>query len=256
MAAMAARITDGPATWSDAELAAGRAAYPADRGYELAFSPHNPTPGTGRVGFLPVAPNNYPFYCEGAEVYTPLVQADGGQLSEWQPMYQPSRDQAQADRAAAYAAGVPHGFVAPGDRLAGLPTIELTVVSELVCARRTPASWAPTADRPRGAALAPAHELCAAPRRAAPQHDASEYGARVASDGSHSGGPFTVRVSPGIRVEELRAVIRDAGGILPALQRLAYAGKHLDDAQRTLQQYGVAYWHAKFPHWPLTVRRF
>ena len=36
--------------------------------------------GTGRTGFIPVAPNNYPFYQE-EEVYTPVVQSDGGQLS-------------------------------------------------------------------------------------------------------------------------------------------------------------------------------
>ena len=43
--------------------------------------------------------------------------------------------------------------------------------------------------------------------------------------------------------------------MLPALQRLSYAGKHLDDAQRTLEHYGVDYWHAKFPHWPIKIRR-
>lgn len=34
-----------------------------------------------------------------------------------------------------------------------------------------------------------------------------------------------LQVSPKMRVEELRNVIRDAGGILPALQRLSYAGE-------------------------------
>jgi len=29
---------------------------------------------------------------------------------------------------------------------------------------------------------------------------------------------------------------QEAGGILPALQRLSYAGKHMEDAQRTLEQ--------------------
>ena len=46
------------------------------------------------------------------------------------------------------------------------------------------------------------------------------------------------------------------GGIPPALQRLSYAGKPLDDAQRHLSHYGVAYWHARFPHWPLRIRKF
>jgi hypothetical protein len=36
--------------------------------------------GTGRTGYLPVPPNNYPFYTED-EKYVPIVQADGGQLS-------------------------------------------------------------------------------------------------------------------------------------------------------------------------------
>ncbi len=148
----------------------------------------------------------------------PVVQADGGQLSEWRPMYAPTAEQAEADRRAAYAAGVPHGFVAAGERHRGAPTIALRVESEL--------------------------------------HGADEYGAEVdAATGRHSGGPFTVRVSPKTRVEELRGVLRDAGGLLPALQRLSFAGKNLDDAQRTLEQYGVAYWHAKFPHWPLKLRR-
>jgi hypothetical protein len=37
--------------------------------------------GTGRTGFIPVAPNNYPFYSSADEVYTPVLQSDGGQLS-------------------------------------------------------------------------------------------------------------------------------------------------------------------------------
>ena len=43
--------------------------------------------------------------------------------------------------------------------------------------------------------------------------------------------------------------------MLPALQRLSYAGKQLDDAQRTLEQYGVAQWAAKVPNWPLKIRK-
>lgn len=52
--------------------------------------------------------------------------------AEWKPMYQPTPEQAEADRRAAYESGVPHGYVAPGDRYKGLPTITLTVVSDLV----------------------------------------------------------------------------------------------------------------------------
>ena len=68
------------------------------------------------------------------------------------------------------------------------------------------------------------------------QHDGSEYGEQVDASGRHHGGPFQVQVSPLMRVEELRKVIRDKGGIIPALQRLSYAGKNLEDAQRTLEQ--------------------
>ena len=70
-------------------------------------------------------------------------------------------------------------------------------------------------------------------------------------------------------------------------QKLSFAGKNFDDSQRTLEQCapasflpqsggggsgvdapwltrraaprrrsdGVRYWHAKFPHWPVTIRR-
>jgi Ubiquitin family len=89
------------------------------------------------------------------------------------------------------------------------------------------------------------------------QHDDDEYGATVTGEGRlkrHSGGPFTVTVSPKMRIDELRCVIRDVGGVLPALQRLSYAGKRLEDPVRTLEMYGIAYWHAKFPHWPIKIR--
>ncbi|GIL62388.1 hypothetical protein Vafri_16609 [Volvox africanus] len=186
--------------------------------YNVTYSKYNPTPGTGRTGFLRVAPNNYPFYCE-EEKYAPVVQADGGQLSEWQPMYAPSREQAEEDRAKAYTEGVPHGYAAPGSRLKEDASLELWVVSEL--------------------------------------HEDSEYGEiKDPGTGHHSGGPFRIRVSPKMRVEELRLVIRDKGGIVPALQKLSYAGKHLDDSQRTLEHYGIVYWHKRFPHWPIKIRKF
>ncbi len=40
------------------------------------------------------------------------------------------------------------------------------------------------------------------------QHTADEYGEEVGADGRHRGGPFTLRVSPKMRVEDLRRVIR------------------------------------------------
>lgn len=132
-------------------------------------------------------------------------------------MYHPTAEQADADRIHAYNTGVPHGYVAPGDKYKDLPTIELMVVSEL--------------------------------------HDETEYGSEVDKNGRHHGGPFKIQVSPKMRIEELRRVIYQKGGVIPALQRLSYAGKDLEDSQRTLEHYGIAYWHKKFPHWPLKIRR-
>lgn len=40
------------------------------------------------------------------------------------------------------------------------------------------------------------------------QHSDDEYGEEVGPDGQHRGGPFSITVSPKMRVEELRAVIR------------------------------------------------
>lgn len=47
-------------------------------------------------------------------------------------MYNPTAEQAEKDRKAAYESGVPHGYIAPGDKYAGQPTITIPVVSELV----------------------------------------------------------------------------------------------------------------------------
>ncbi|KAL6752517.1 hypothetical protein V8C86DRAFT_2753333 [Haematococcus lacustris] len=228
MALVAPSITDAPVpTWDDQQLEAwsdvkgmtGTSLEECYTGpYDLTFSKFNPTPGTGRTGLTAVPPNPYPFYSE-TERYLPILQGDGGQLSEWQPMYNPSKEQADADREAAFASGVPHGYVALGTQPPSGSQLELWVVSEL--------------------------------------HSEDEYGAQVdPSTGQHSGGAFKIKVDAGIRIEALRNVIRDEGGIIPALQKLSYAGKHLDDSQRTLAHYGVAYWHARFPHWPIKIRRF
>jgi len=42
---------------------------------------------------------------------------------------------------------------------------------------------------------------------------------------------------------------QDNSGIPPGIQRLAYAGKNLDDPDRKLKKFGIAYWHSKFPDW-------
>lgn len=52
------------------------------------------------------------------------------------------------------------------------------------------------------------------------QHDDSEYGAEMKADGQHYGGPFTIHVSPKMRVEELRTVIRVSLMIMTAARAL------------------------------------
>ena len=210
-------ITDTPpAVWGKEEMEGLKAEYPDLQGATDAVTKYNPTPGTGRTGFMNVPPNNYPFYSD-EEKYIPVMQADGGQLSEWTPMYNPTNEQAEADRQRAYETKVPHGYVAQGDKYKGQPTISLPVMSEL--------------------------------------HTDAEYGTTVGKDGQHSGGPFVLKVSPKMRVEELRKLIHETSGILPAVQKLSYAGKDLNDSQRSLEQYGVKFWNAKFPGWPLKIRR-
>lgn len=144
-------------------------------------------------------------------------------------MYAPTKEQAEADRDAAFATGVPFGSPAPPSSAAATnaaaaanpappsrPPLRLRVVSEL--------------------------------------HTAEEYGSRFRPEDG-GGGEVVVELDPKARVEAVRLAIRDATGIPPALCRLSYAGTRLEDAQRTLGHYGVAYWHAKFPQWPLVVTR-
>jgi len=67
------------------------------------------------------------------------------------------------------------------------------------------------------------------------------------------GGPFWIDVPSTMRVSEVKKVIFERCGVMPGLIRLAYAGKKLDDDARKLEHYGVRYWNAKFPDWPLTL---
>merc|ERR1711959_666978 len=159
----------------------------------------------------------HPRHREDGEKYEPVVQPDGGQLSDWKPLYQPTKEEEEEDRKRAYETGVPHGYIPRGNRYQGMPTIKLHVQSEI--------------------------------------HEDDEYGARVNQNGKHSGGPFVIQVSPKMTVEDLRLEIKDKGGIIPGMQKLAYAGKKLDDPKRTLEHYGVSYWHKKFPDWPITIRK-
>ena len=308
--------------------------------------------------------------------------------AEWKPMYHPTPEQAEADRRAAYESGVPHGYVAPGDKYRDLPSITLRVVSELVswswvvgrvvgtgvvcwcggagtgssavlsgwqstmrmpfipaglphCNRALPPTLSTHCLQPPSHPLAP-HLTCACL-----QHSEDEYGDEVGPDGRHRGGPFTIQVSPKMRVEELRKAIRvsearagevwcgpalllhpthcqgslpaDGGGMCRMLRRCpagascactgqgrhhprpaaavlrgqehgrlathagavsvaglrrarpcgaavapALAGgctglqsscAHLLMAGALTCSYGISYWHAKFPEWPLKIRR-
>ncbi len=40
------------------------------------------------------------------------------------------------------------------------------------------------------------------------QHEDDEYGAEVGPDGQHHGGPFQIEVSPKMRVDDVRKIIR------------------------------------------------
>ena len=53
-------------------------------------------------------------------------------VAVWEPMYNPTPEQAEKDRAKAYETGIPHGYVPPGDKYAGQETIRLQVKSDLV----------------------------------------------------------------------------------------------------------------------------
>ena len=53
------------------------------------------------TGYHDIAPNNYPFFSE-EEKYKPLIQNDGGILSDWKELYNPTPEQAEEDRAKAY----------------------------------------------------------------------------------------------------------------------------------------------------------
>merc|ERR1711981_1290205 len=166
-------------SWKQEEIASLAADY-AEVGQMKtdAVTQYNPTPGTGRTGYMTIPPNNYPFYKE-EEKYKPVVQPDGGQLSEWKPLYQPTKEQEEEDRKKAYESGVPHGYVPRGFKYEGMPTIKINVTSEL--------------------------------------HTSDEYGAQVNQDGKHSGGPFSIDVSPKMTVEDLRLQIKEKGGIIPGM---------------------------------------
>ena len=89
---MVSTITDAPpAVWGKEELANMHAEYPDLVASADAVSKYNPTPGTGRTGFMNVPPNNYPFYSD-TEKYVPVMQADGAFPSRLAPALQLATD--------------------------------------------------------------------------------------------------------------------------------------------------------------------
>ena len=71
-------------TWKQDEIDSLKADYQELKQIQNdAVTPYNPTPGTGRTGYMAIPPNNYPFYTK-EEKYIPVVQPDGGQLSGMQ----------------------------------------------------------------------------------------------------------------------------------------------------------------------------
>jgi len=155
--------------------------------------------------------------------YQPQRSADGGILSNWQPMYEPSTVKADADRLAAFEADVPHGAGGEGAAASPAPVTSAAALAAKFGAQCPHAS------------LLVVSEL----------HRDEEYG-----------GPFWIKVPTKTRVHELRGVIAERCGVLPGLLRLSYAGKKFEDPERNLEHYGVKYWNAKFPDWPVIIRRF
>ena len=159
--------------------------------------------------------------------YKPRHTGDGGVFSDWQPMYEPSTVKEDADRLAAFETGTPRGADAAG----AVPAY-----------RAVGDSFAGEAERLREKYEgAPILRLLITSQL----HRDEEYG-----------GPFWIEVPSKTRLFELRRVIAHVCGVLPGLQRLTFAGKKMDDAERNLEHYGVKYWIKKFPDWPIVMRRF
>lgn len=180
---------------------------------------HTPQ-ATSKTG-ITVPSNNYAFYKRFHEgiIYKQRIMDDKlGVMTEWKQPYKPTDEELIQDREEAYKKGIPHGVQPEGQSDFDKDLITLLVRSEL--------------------------------------HHDSEYGVQIGDDGKHYGGPGLVTFSLNMRIVDVHRVIQSKLGILPANQCLAFASKNFDDNQRTLEHYGVRFWHSKFPDWPLTIRRF
>lgn len=147
-------------------------------------------------------------------------------------MYNPTPEQADADRQKAYETGVPHGVCNALASLhawrSGAQTQATSLLATSTRARpRSSCSCAASWCVLRGTApFATSYTRALSPVCAsAAQHHDEEYG-----------GPFWVEVSPKMKIDELRNVIRDACGIIPGSQRLSFAGKNFEDSGRSLEQ--------------------
>jgi len=154
---------------------------------------------------------------------------DGGVFSDWQPMYEPSTIKADADRLVAHDKGVPHGA-----DLGKFPDYQAVGKSFDGETERLVEKYGADAV----IKILVTSQL----------HRDEEYG-----------GPFWIVVPSKTRVYELRRVIASKCGVLPGLQRLTFAGKKMDDAERNLEHYGAFFFNSPrklLPRWTLvTVTR-
>ena len=99
------------------------------------------------------------------------------------------------------------GFVAPGDKYSGLATLPLLVVSELVILLQTSQRQRCMTQCASALSSSQAAQCVTHGLSGLEQHDDSEYGDQRTRDGAHCGGPFWIKVSPKMRVDEVRHVV-------------------------------------------------
>ena len=125
------------------------------------------------------------------------------------------------------------GYVPSGNKYKDLPTIRLQVNSDLVSLLITQDADSSHCQGQEGSPQIAASQACkvidvhltfkelftrlnreqcnmtkALTTHTSLQHDNNEYGAEIAADGEHTGGPFFIDVSPSMRIEDLRLVIQ------------------------------------------------
>eukprot|EP00898_Chlorokybus_atmophyticus_P006358 jgi/Chlat1/6723/Chrsp50S06471 len=68
--------------------------------------------------------------------------------------------------------------------------------------------------------------------------------------------PIRVQLSSKMDVWETRKIIAEATGVAPKDIRMSYAGKRFEENNARLEEYGVDYWYAKFPDWPIVMCKY